>query len=353
MIPYTLERRGTVMSPQPGDPLEAEGVLNPAAGHTADGRLHLLPRLVADGNRSRIGLATVVIDDGVPVGVERRGVVLEPEMTWERGDGHGGVEDPRITFVPALAKHVMTYVAFGPLGPRIAVAVSDDLVSWRRLGPVLFAYEPEWDVDLNLYPNKDAVFFPEQVPGPDGELCYAMIHRPMWRANWLGLADSLPAPAGLDDDRPGVWISYAPAHAVDEDVQAITTMRGHRCVALCAHEFESAKIGAGPPPFRVPEGWLLIHHGVKGDLDVGFDPGSGAAVVYSAGAMLLDSADPSRVIDRTPGPLLSPETSDELVGTVSNVVFPTATASIEDRTFVFYGMADARIGCAELVRVTP
>ncbi len=166
LLPYTLRRLGTVMAPELGSAIEIEGVLNPAIGHTPDGVLHLLPRLVARGNVSRVGLAHVVIENGVPIGVERRDVVLEPETMWERGNSHAGVEDPRITFVPNLGVHVMTYVAFGPLGPRIAVAVSDDLVAWRRLGPVLFGFEPEWDVDLNLYPNKDAVFFPEPVPGP-------------------------------------------------------------------------------------------------------------------------------------------------------------------------------------------
>ena len=43
------------MTPEPGNELEAEGVLNPASGHTPDGRLHLLPRLVAPGNVSRVG----------------------------------------------------------------------------------------------------------------------------------------------------------------------------------------------------------------------------------------------------------------------------------------------------------
>jgi predicted GH43/DUF377 family glycosyl hydrolase len=349
VIPYTLQRIGAVMEPTMGDPLEAEGVLNPAAGHTPDGRLHLLPRLVAGGNVSRVGLASVVIADGVPVGVERRGLVLEPDMTWERGTAHAGVEDPRVTFVPRLGVHLMTYVAFGPLGPRIAVAVSDDLVIWRRLGPVLFGYEPEWDVDLNLYPNKDAVFFPEVVPGPGGEPSYAMLHRPMWRSPWLGLADSLPAPAALGDDRPGIWISYVPAVAVEADLRGITALGGHRCVALGAHAYEAAKIGAGPPPIRVPTGWLLIHHGVAGDVDAGFDPRVQHAAVYRAGAMLLDADDPSRVLARTPAPLLEPETPDELAGMVPNVVFPTAIAPIGERKFVFYGMADARIGVAELL----
>ena len=350
MIPYSLERLGIVMEPEPGSPDEIEGVLNPAVGHTPDGALHLLPRLVASGNISRVGLARIIVGDGVPVGVERRGVVLEPAMTWERGATHAGVEDPRVTFVPTLGLHLMTYVAFGPLGPRIAVAVSDDLATWRRLGPLLFAFEPEWDVDLNLYPNKDAVFFPEPVPGPDGEPCYAMLHRPMWRADWLGLADSLPAPVSIGDDRPGIWISYVKASAVEADVRAITAMHGHRCVALSEFDYESAKIGAGPPPIRVPEGWLLVHHGVAGDVDVGFDPSTGGSAVYCAGAMLLDPDDPSRVLDRTPEPLMRPETRDELVGTVANVVFPTAIATIGERRFVFYGMADARIGVAELLR---
>ena len=208
-IPYRLTRIGTVMSPDPGQPWEAEGVLNPAAGYTPDGRLHLLPRLVAAGNVSRIGLAEVVIDDGVPTRVQRRGIVLSPDEGWEHGANHGGVEDPRVTFVERLGVHIMTYVAFGPLGPRIALATSRDLLGWERLGPVLFAYQPGLDIDLNLYPNKDAVIFPEPVPGPGGVPSYAMLHRPMWDQTMSGLdAAATQLPAGLTDDRPGIWISY-------------------------------------------------------------------------------------------------------------------------------------------------
>ena len=192
-------------------------------------------------------------------------------MQWEHGLRHGGVEDPRVTYVERLGTHLMAYVAFGPLGPRIAVATSRDLVSWQRLGPVLFGFESEWDVDLNLYPNKDALFFPEPVPGPGSEPSYAMLHRPMWRTNWLGLADDLPPPSGVDE-RPGIWISYVPAAAVDADLRALTVLRSHRCVAVGEFPFESAKIGGGPPPIRVPEGWLLIHHGVEGEINTGFDP---------------------------------------------------------------------------------
>ena len=82
---YKLERLGVVMEPDESDPREAWGVLNPASARGLDGELYLFPRLVAAGNVSRIGLADVVIEDGVPTDVNRRGVVLAPDEGWERG----------------------------------------------------------------------------------------------------------------------------------------------------------------------------------------------------------------------------------------------------------------------------
>jgi predicted GH43/DUF377 family glycosyl hydrolase len=349
-LPFGLTRVGVVMGPDPAEPLEREGVLNPASGRTPDGRLHLLPRLVAQGNVSRVGLAEVVVRDGVPVGVERRGVVLEPDQQWERGNGHAGVEDPRVTWIPSLGQHVMTYVAYGPFGPRPALAVSEDLVRWERLGPLHFAYEPALDTDLNLFPNKDCVWFPEPVPGPHG-LAYAMLHRPMWDLSWVVPGQPGHLPAGVEDERPGIWISYVPADEVAGDLSALVRLRDHREVALSVYEWEALKIGAGPPPLRVRDGWLAIHHGVTGEMDPSTDQQQ--RVRYEAGALLLDAEDPSRVLARTRAPLLSPESPEELEGTVPNVVFPTAIEQIDGATYVFYGMADTHIGVARLDGVEP
>ena len=65
MSDFQLRRLGLVMQPEPGNLLEAEGVLNPAAVRGPDGQLYLFPRLVARGNYSRIGIARVLFN--VPV----------------------------------------------------------------------------------------------------------------------------------------------------------------------------------------------------------------------------------------------------------------------------------------------
>lgn len=349
-IPYALTRVGMLMEPDPGEKLEAEGVLNPATAWTEDGELILFPRMVAAGNYSRIGRARVLIEEGIPAGVTRQGVALEPSRSWEHGSQHGGTEDARITTIPSLGMHVMTYVAFGPTGPRPAIAVSRDLEEWTRLGPVLFDYDDALDADLNLFPNKDVVFFPEVVPAPDGTPSYAALHRPMWELSFTRPDEVVTPPAIAPDDRASIWISYIPAAEVEADISRLVRFGSHRFVAGPAFDWERLKVGAGPAPLRVPEGWLVIHHGVDGEISGGsFQPQQN--VRYSAGALLLDADDPSRLLARTPEPLLAPEGSGETEGIVANVVFPTAIEVIDGVHYVFYGMADSRIGIARLDRL--
>lgn len=348
-FPYALARAGVVMTPEPGNALEVEGVLNPGSGRDPDGTLYLLPRIVAEGNVSRVGLARVVVDGGVPVAVEREGVVLEPDRGFEHGNGHAGVEDPRVTYIPLLGLHVMTYVAYGPLGPRTAIATSTNLRDWTRLGPALFLYDESLDIDLGLFHNKDTTFFPEPVTAPDGVACFAVLHRPMWDIGETAPGEGIRVPAGVDDPRQSIWISYIPVDLVLSDIRNIVLWGQHRFVAGPEFPFEALKIGGGPPPIRVAEGWLLLHHGVTGVIDSAFDQQKN--VNYRAGGMILDADDPSIVLDRTPEPLLEAETEDERGGIVPNVVFPTAIEEIDGQLWVFYGMADSKIGVARLDRV--
>lgn len=54
-----LQRIGQIMEPEPGNPMEVEGVFNPAVVRGPDGELYLFPRYVAKGNYSHIGIARV------------------------------------------------------------------------------------------------------------------------------------------------------------------------------------------------------------------------------------------------------------------------------------------------------
>src|SRR5690349_2483383 len=110
-MPFALERLGTIMEGDRDDPAEALGVLNPACCRDREGRLLLFPRAVAAGNYSRIGRAAVRFAGGGPAGVTRQGYALEPDEAFERNADTAGVEDPRVTFVAALDRYLMTYTA--------------------------------------------------------------------------------------------------------------------------------------------------------------------------------------------------------------------------------------------------
>src|SRR5690348_12516503 len=116
-----LQRIGTLMTPDRDRPEEAWGVLNPASARSRDDELYLFPRVVAAGNYSRIAIAKVSFDTaGNPTGVERLALALEPRESYEfAAPGAGGVEDPRISYLPLLDSYIMTYTALGPLGARI------------------------------------------------------------------------------------------------------------------------------------------------------------------------------------------------------------------------------------------
>ncbi|WP_235997744.1 glycoside hydrolase family 130 protein [Aestuariimicrobium ganziense] len=349
-FPYRLVRTGVVMRPDRDDTFEVEGVLNPASATAPDGTPLLYPRIVSKGNYSRIGLAEVEITDGVPTGVQRKGVLLAPDRGWEHGTHHGGVEDPRVTRIEALGQYVMAYVAYGPYGPKAALAVSSDAVEWRRLGPVQFAYDDALDTDMNLFPNKDLAFFPEAVTGPDGTPCLGFMHRPMWDLSMAVGDQTPPLPTGVDDEREAIWLSYVRLADAQADLNALCRPWGHREIVSCEYEWESLKIGGGTPPIRVDEGWLTFYHGVSGSMSKNpFEPQK--EVRYVAGGLILDADDPSVVVARSAEPLLVPETEDERVGVVGNVVFPTGVLEVDGVTWVFYGMADQAIGVARVERV--
>ncbi len=93
------------------------------------------------------------------------------------------------------------------------------------------------------------------------------------------------------------------------------------------YPWEFVQMGNCGSPIEIDEGWLVLTHGV------------GTVRNYCMGAALLDKADPSKVLARTPRPLLEPS-PDERDGYVPNVVY-SCGALVLGRTLILpYGVAD-------------
>jgi len=348
MSGFNLKRIGMIMEPQAGDPNEVEGVLNPAAVRGKDGQLYLFPRLVAHGNYSRIGIARVLFDSaGDPTGVVRLGMALEPEADYELNEKGGGCEDPRISFVEPLKQYVMTYTAFSRQGPRIAIAVSDDLFQWRRIGVATFS--PYRGMSFDGVDDKDASMFPVLIPGVFGQPAIGLVHRPLFPGTRPEEMARKPHVRIMDDHRECIWISYTSSAAADEEHRLCEFVSHHRLTCPSA-PWEILKIGGGAPPTLCRHGWLLLYHGVHA---VPQTVPAKHELSYSAGVMVLSAGHPSKILYRSLEPVLAPVDPHETQGTVPSVVFPTGVdrrddLGTPDRFDVYYGMADNRIGVARL-----
>jgi predicted GH43/DUF377 family glycosyl hydrolase len=348
---FSLQRLGVIAQPTPEDPREAWGILNPAAARGRDGALYLFPRLVAEGNFSRIGMARVLFDDqGRPSGIKRLGIALEPTEPYERNPkSGGGCEDPRISYVHLLDRYVMTYTAYTLLGPRIALAISYDLFTWHRLGVLRFA--PSCPVNFQSYGNKDALLFPDVVTDEHGRESFALIHRPTYLVAQADGTVHLVVPPGVTERRQSLWMSHLSVERVLADPQALTWVEDTHLLMQPAQPWESLKIGGGTPPILTRHGWLMMYHGVSGYLVEGAHRQE--RLQYGAGVVVLDAQNARRILYRSAQPLLIPELPEEQQGVVPHVVFPTGIdkrpdAEDAEGLDVYYGMADTRIGVARL-----
>ena len=346
---FNLQRIGVIMTPEPGNELELEGVLNPAAVRGPDGNLYLFPRLVGKGNYSRIGVARVIFDEnGEPIGVKRLGVVLEPAADYEKNPEGGGCEDPRVTYFEPLQQYIMTYTAFSPNGPRIALATSKDLLHWERIGLADFANYKQ--ITFNDVYNKDACIFPRSMIDPHGDAAMVMLHRPLFPGTTPEDIMHDPEDRRIRDHHECIWISYSNLMLNGSKAEHLQEFEANTPLALPEASWEKIKIGAGTPPVLTKLGWLLVYHGVQKKAQNRIGP---QQLVYSAGIMILDEHQPDKILYRSSTPILKPELTEELIGIVPGVVFPTGIDRRDDigepnRFDIYYGMADNCIGVAKL-----
>ncbi len=335
-----FSRLGTVLKPK-GE-LGAFGILNPACARLHDNTLQIYPRMVAQGNVSRVGSFRARERDDGRLELDFCGFALEPQAPYELRDGPEGhgCEDPRVTFVPAIDRYVMAYVAFGPRGPEVAAAVSDDGVHWQRLGLLQF------EGSDGPFADKDAAFFSEPVTSPSGVESLAFYHRPTLQ---LSATDPREAIAEIEalppERREGIAIGYFPLQAVRDNINALCIATETHRLAIPPANWGTIKVGAGAPPVRVAEGWLSVIHGVD---ELPHARGANR-LRYCAGVIIHDAQHLDRVVFRSQEPLFVPEVGAELHGAVGHVVFPTGIDRRSEREFdIYYGMADFEIGRGRL-----
>ena len=184
-------------------------------------------------------------------------------------------------------------------GPTISIAETKDFKTFKKIDNPFLPY------------NRNGVLFPRKVNGN-----YYMLSRP---------SDSGHTAFG------DIFLSES---------KDLTYWGKHRVVATKGYEWWCAlKIGAGPVPIELDDGWLVFIHGVNRTCN---------GYVYSLGALILDKDDISKVKYRCKNFLLTPEMDYETNGFVSNVIFPTCTLVDAEtgRIALYYGAADTYIGLA-------
>jgi beta-1,2-mannobiose phosphorylase / 1,2-beta-oligomannan phosphorylase len=231
------------------------------------------------------------------------GWTIDPEPLLAPADGieseQWGFEDARVVFVPELERWVITCTVYGPAGPAVFLATTEDFRSVERRGIV---QEPE---------DKNAALLPQRVNGK-----WILLHRPT---------------TGFGSPRPhgAIHLSRS-ADLVDWSAPEQVLL------PRIGAWWDASRIGIGPPLLRTEHGWLLIYHGVK-------DTVSGS--VYRVGLALLDLEEPTRVLHRLPHWIFGPRTAYEREGDVPNVVFPCGFVHDEatDEIRLYYGAADTSI----------
>jgi predicted GH43/DUF377 family glycosyl hydrolase len=285
---------------------ESQATFNPAAVYEG-GKVHIVYRAIGDDGISVLGYASS--KDGIHIDERLKEPIFKRAQTsgnpkektswsfcspvWGWG---GGCEDPRITKIDD--KFYLTYVDFdGTNPPRIALTSIkvDDFLNkrWNWEKPVIIS--PPGVVD------KSACILPEKIKGK-----YVIFHRIF----------------------PNILIDFVD----DLNFGDGKYLKGEFSIGPREGYWDSRKVGAGAPPIKTKDGWLLIYYAVDNRDEK-----------YKIGAMLLDLNDPTKVLYRSNKPILEPTEDYENIGK-PGVVYPCGAVVVNNQLFVYYGGAD-RVVC--------
>lgn len=205
-----------------------------------------------------------------------------------------GIEDCRVASMPN-GDFFLTYTATSSNGYGVGLQRTRDWQSFDHYGMVL---PPA---------NKDCAIFEEKIGRR-----YVCLHRP----SGVGLGGNY------------IWLGWS------EDLYH---WGKHLCIAKTRPgKWDSQRIGAGAAPIKTDRGWLAIYHGADHQNR------------YCLGGLLLDLADPTKVIARSEEPIMTPVATYEKEGFFGNVVFTNGHLVDGDQVTLYYGASDTVICAATL-----
>ena len=268
-----------------------------------DNKVHFLYRAIGSDGLSRLGYAVssdgFIIDERLPEPVYEHNPHQHQFNIYSyfSGGSWGGCEDPRLVRVDNEDVVYMTYTACDG-GLRVgltSIKVNDFLTKrWNWKIPKLIS--PPGEV------HKNWVVFPEKIKGK-----YAILH----------------------SINPRISIDY-----VDDlefaDNRYIQSRHGGR-PAKTSKCWDNWIRGVGPTPLKTEYGWLVLYHAMDDR-----DPGK-----YKVGAMLLDLDDPTKILHRSPEPILEPCEDYENNGCKWGVVYASGVIVKDGKLLVYYGGADS------------
>ncbi len=273
-------------------PYPVNAVFNPAAA-ACNGETVLLARV-----EDRRGISHLTVARSAN-GVD--GWTVEPEPLLAPADGieseQWGFEDARVVWVEELGRWVITCTAYGPAGPAVFLATTEDFDTVERHGVV------------------------STLRTRTPRSCRA-------GSTAAGCCSTAPRPSSA----AGTARSFFPARTTSS-AGVLPNRCSNHAPARGGTRYGSA---SDRPPLPTEHGWLLVYHGVKDTV---------AGDMYRVGLALLDLDEPTRVLRRLPTWVLAPLADYERTGDVPNVVFPSGLLHDEasDEIRLYYGAADSSI----------
>jgi predicted GH43/DUF377 family glycosyl hydrolase len=303
---------------------EEHATFNPAAVARGD-RIVMLYRAEDDpGSReighhtSRLGYAESI--DGLHF-TRRDAPVLYPGRDdQQKHEWPGGVEDPRLVQAED-GSYVLTYTQWNREVPKLAVATSRDLVTWTKHGPAFVAAASGKYLTRE---TKSGAILTRRV---GDRLVATRVNGKYWM--YFNVPDIHIA---TSDD----LIHWTPLADADGNLLKVLSPRpGY---------FDSWLVEAGPPAVLTPRGIVVLYN--AGNSAEFGAPGIPART-YTAGQALFDPKNPIKLLDRADAPFIRPTESYERTGQYAQgTTFVEALVPFRGKWFLYYGMADSRVGVA-------